>query len=408
MTSSREAGDDGYAAVRALLARDPAAFPDPPALAAAAGMEPEALERVVLLHAHLTPAALLLRARVAAARRRLLETAEPVRDAGVAAGFSSAAAFERALVAATGLTPAAYRALRDGPAFVLRLPAGYRTEDPLGYHGRDADGVSERVRANGIVKPLMLPSGRVGVLTIELEPGAARCALDVGGGACGPEETAYAHDVALRMLGLDGDPAAFERSLADGDPLRAHVAKRTGLRIPRTATVFESLAWAIVGQQVHLGFAIKLRRTLCTLAGHAAPHGLRTHPRASDVAALDPADLGRARFSRAKASTLVDTARELGDAPIEALPDGSALDARATLIARRGIGPWTANYVLMRGCGFADSLPLGDAGLRAALRRLHGLAAGPDPAQTEALMAPYAPFRTYATAHLWASLDDPA
>lgn len=62
----------------------------------------------------------------------------------------------------------------------------------------------------------------------------------------------------------------------------------------------------------------------------------------------------------------------------------------------------------MRGCGFADSLPLGDAGLRAALRRMHGLNAGPDPARTEALMAPYAPFRTYATAHLWASLEDPA
>lgn len=400
--------DDGFASVCAQIARDPSAIPDPRALAAAAGMAPATLERVVLLHGHLTPAALLMRARVAAARRRLLETAEPVPDVGAAVGFASDAAYRQTFLATTALSPAGYRALRDAPAFVLRLPAGYRIADPLGYHGRDADGVSERVRANVIVKPLALPSGRVGVLTMELEPGTVRCALEVSGGASAPEETAYAHDVALRMLGLDGDPAAFERSLAAGDPLRAHVAKRAGLRIPRTATVFESLAWAIVGQQVHLRFAIELRRTLCTLAGRPAPHGLRAHPRASDVAALDPADLGRARFSRAKATTLVDTARELGDAPIEALPRGSALDARDTLLARRGIGPWTANYVLMRGCGFADSLPLGDAGLRAALRRMHGLDAGPDPARTEALMAPYAPFRTYATAHLWASLEDPA
>lgn len=171
-------------------------------------MEPQSLERLVLLHAQLSPAALLLRARVAAARRRLLETADPVTEVGVAAGFSSQAAYRRAFLAATGLAPDAYRALRTGSDFVLRLPAGYRIADPLTYHGRDEDGVSERVRGRTIVKPLGLPGGRVGVLTIELAPRAARCARSPGG--------------------------------------------------------------------------------------------------ASDVAALDPADLGRARFSRAKATTLVD------------------------------------------------------------------------------------------------------
>lgn len=206
-------------------------------------MEPQSLEHLVLLHAQLTPAALLLRARVAAARRRLLETADPVTVVGVAAGFSSQAAYRRAFLAATGLAPDAYRALRTGSDFVLRLPAGYRIADPLTYHGRDEDGVSERVRGRTIVKPLGLPGGRVGVLTIELAPRAARGAL-------------------------------------------------------------------------------------CALAGRRVRRG-RARPRRSGPRAL----------SRAKATTLVDTARELGDAPIEALAGGSALHARDTLLARRGIGP---------------------------------------------------------------------
>ena len=89
---------------------------------------------------------------------------------------------------------------------------------------------------------------------------------------------------------------------------------------------------------------------------------------------------------------------------METFPLGDPAEAAARLSAVRGIGPWTTHYVLMRGCGFPDCMPLGDAGLTLALQRHHGLDHRPDARETAALMAPFAPFRSLATFHLWASL----
>src|SRR5262249_50230382 len=126
-------------------------------------------------------------------------------------------------------------------------------------------------------------------------------------------------------------------------------------------------------------------------------------------ARLDPADLTRRQFSRGKAEYLLNAARAIatGELPLDELADGTATRAEQRLLALRGIGPWTAQYVLLRPCGFADRLPRGDAGLLAALVRYFALDARPDAAGMRALMAPFAPHRSLATVHLWASLAEP-
>ena len=68
------------------------------------------------------------------------------------------------------------------------------------------------------------------------------------------------------------------------------------------------------------------------------------------------------------------------------------------------MGPWTTHYVLMRGCGFGDCVPLGDAGLTLALQRQFALERRPSVRETADAMAPFAPYRSLATFHLWASL----
>ena len=66
-----------------------------------------------------------------------------------------------------------------------------------------------------------------------------------------------------------------------------------------------------------------------------------------------------------------------GKLDIESLGEGSAIAAEKALTAQRGIGIWTARYVLMRG-GFADAAPVGDSALATALQRLHKLPERPD------------------------------
>jgi 3-methyladenine DNA glycosylase/8-oxoguanine DNA glycosylase len=127
------------------------------------------------------------------------------------------------------------------------------------------------------------------------------------------------------------------------------------------------------------------------------------------VARLEPAELLRRQLSRNKVETLLGLARaaSAGELALDPLAERPAGQIEETLLARRGVGPWTAHYVMLRGFGLADCVPVGDAGLTLALQRFFALPARPGPAETRALMAPFAPHRSLATFHLWTSLGDP-
>jgi AraC family transcriptional regulator of adaptative response / DNA-3-methyladenine glycosylase II len=73
---------------------------------------------------------------------------------------------------------------------------------------------------------------------------------------------------------------------------------------------------------------------------------------------------------------------------------------RAALLALPGVGPWTADTVLMRALGDADAFLPGDLGVVAAARRL-GL---PDrPRELERRSRAWSPYRAYAVQYLWAT-----
>jgi AraC family transcriptional regulator of adaptative response / DNA-3-methyladenine glycosylase II len=396
----------GLAELMARVRQAPGRFGTVAALAGSAGLDVPALDRLFLVHAHRDASTWLAEARVQAACGLLLGGSGPVWAAGEACGFPSPGAFQSLFLAFTGFSPDDCQAL-GGPGqpagFTLALPAGYREEDMLAYHGRDPLSLSERVEGRTLVKAMAV-AGRGVVLEMAFQGDAVRCRV-LAPDAPGPALLAAVHRRAVRMLGLGTDPAAFERFVA-GTDLRPLVASRPGLRIPLTADVWESLVWAILGQQVNLAFAYTMRRRLTELCGERTVLGLQVHPTAAAVAALDPAELKPLQFSRSKAEYVIGLARQVatGALPLEDLPEGAATSAALRLAAERGIGPWTTHYVLMRGCGFGDCVPLGDAGLTLALQRHYQLDHRPTVKETAAFMAPFAPHRSLATFHLWASL----
>jgi AraC family transcriptional regulator of adaptative response / DNA-3-methyladenine glycosylase II len=346
---------------------------------------------------------------VAAACRSLLAGDEGVLDVAFAVGFESASAFHQAFRAVTRLRPGQYRRLAREDSFTLALPADFRADLTLAFLGRDPESPTERAEGGRrLRRALALPEGTA-LLHVEVAGDEARCRLEAAA-TLSASSRAAAHATALRLLGLDGDPRPFEKRLR-GRPAVAHLVDgRRGLRIPQSATPFEALTWAIVGQQVNLPFAYRLRQRLIARAGRPAGGGLTAHPTAAEVARLDPADLARLQFSRRKAEYLVDAARAVaaGALPLAELAGGPATDLEEALRGLRGVGPWTARYVMLRGCGFADCVPVGDSGLTAALARFFALATRPGPAETEELMLPFAPYRSFATTHLWTSLGGPA
>ena len=378
----------------------PEQFADVGALASAAGVSQTKLAELFRAHAHLAPAQWLRRERVRQAARALLAGEGKVVDVGFDAGFESESVFHRQFLALTRMTPGAYRALAGAEVFLLQLPAGYRAQEVLAYHARDPEGVCEKSEGNRIWKALLTEDGPV-VLEISLEREGAWARVHADR-RCGPAAMAFLHEAALRMLGLNNEVTGFETRHA------AFAAPRRGLRLPAIPTGFDALAWAIIGQQINIKFAVSLRRELIVLAGERVGT-MRTHPSPERVAGIALTQLRARRYSGSKAGYLIDAAAAVarGELDIEGLPRGSAVAAEKRLTARRGIGLWTARYAMLRG-GFADAAPIGDSALATALQRLHRLPERPAQQEAAALMARFAPWRSLATMHLWTSLKEEA
>jgi AraC family transcriptional regulator of adaptative response / DNA-3-methyladenine glycosylase II len=384
----------------------PHEFFDAPALARAAGVSLTKLGDLFRQHAHLAPAAWLRREHVRAAARQLLQTSDRVVEVGYAAGFESESVFHRQFLMLTRMTPGAYRAMNGASMFLLHLPGGYRPQEILAYHARDPESPCERVNGNCILKALRTSQGPV-ALELSLESEGAWAKVH-GIDKMNRDTAALLHASALHMLGLNNEITAFETRMAKHQRFASLVGKRKGLRVPAVPTGFDGLCWAIIGQQVNVKFAGALRREILNLAGEKVGD-MRTHPTPEKLVDLGAARLANLRYSRAKAEYLVGAAREVAESrlDIEGLSDRSAIAAEKKLTSIRGIGKWTARYTMLRG-GFADAAPVGDSALATVLQRVHSLNERPDADDVEALMQDFAPHRSLATCHLWASYRDAA
>jgi len=389
------------AVFRALLERvtaEPAAFPDPSSMARSAGIPVRKLRELLSDHAHLAPEAWLGRLRARKAATDLLTTRRKLPEIAADAGFANENEFAAEFLSEMRMTAAAYRALGRSSSFQIPLPQAYRPGEVLAYHARDPEGLTERSAGNQIWKALTTADGPV-VLQLTLD--SSHVSVQVNSDhRIGRESMAALHTDALHMLGLVNRIDQFERKHA------AFVQPRRGLRLPLIPRGFDALCWAITGQQINLKFASALRRSMIGLAGQKVGHMI-THPTADALADITVPALAALRYSGSKARYLIDAAAAVakGELDVENLTLGSAVAAQEALISQRGVGIWTARYVLMRR-GFADSAPVGDSALATALQRLHDLPERPDAQDTERLMSRFAPNRSLASMHLWTLLKE--
>jgi AraC family transcriptional regulator of adaptative response / DNA-3-methyladenine glycosylase II len=412
--------DDFYAgraplrdALLAALQRarsSPAEFASVGAFARAIGTGATKALELCRAHLHRPPAEVLLAARLGHARRALQATDRRVLDIALDAGFEGSSAFHANFRARFGTTPRGYRALLDGVQFALALPEPHATAAAFAYQTRDPESPCERGDERAFAKALVL-AGRAALLDLRRAGARVHVAVRCGDGrAPGRAVMAAAHAAVVRMLRLDLDPAAGERALSRDPRLRPHVRRHRGLRPWGTATPFECVVWAILGQQVHLSFAQQLRAALVRRCGPpvggtvgAQSGGLVAHPDAAAVAALAVDDLLALQCSRQKAECLLAVARAVatGTLDLDALAAGAADVALAALQEHRGIGPWTANYVALRGLLFPDCLPVGDSALATAAASVFELPERPDGERLAALAARFSPHRGLFTFHLW-------
>jgi DNA-3-methyladenine glycosylase II len=236
-------------------------------------------------------------------------------------------------------------------------------------------------------------------------PDAPRLSIVLAGGRIDQPAEALARSALDRLLGLSVDLLPFA-AMAAPDPLLGPLAARLrGLKPPRFPTVFEALVNGVACQQLSLAMGIHLLNRLAADRGRAtsaSPEGPRAFPDPEDLAALEPDDLKRHGFSSAKARTIIETARAVvaGDLDLEALQgleDGLAIEHLTSL---RGVGRWTAEYVLLRGLGRLHVFPGDDVGAHNKLRRLFGIDTPLDHEAVGRLVARWHPYAGVVYFHL--------
>lgn len=229
----------------------------------------------------------------------------------------------------------------------------------------------------------------------------------------GPADERYTHagvDMAVRVLGATQDIRPFHE-MAARDPFLAPVAARLkGLHVPQTVSLFEALVLAILGQQISAQVAKILRTKLVDALGaeiETATGRIRAFPSPESIARAGHGMLVGLGFGPRKASYVLDICERAETGRLNLMRIMSADDAAAAeagLLEIPGVGPWTAQWVLIRALGYPDAFPAGDLVLRKILTKLAGLDRLMTTEAAAQFAATWAPYRSLVTAYLFAAV----
>jgi DNA-3-methyladenine glycosylase II len=191
--------------------------------------------------------------------------------------------------------------------------------------------------------------------------------------------------------------------------LKELVKKYYGYRIVGQPDLFESLVWAVLGQQINLGFAYTLKQRFVEQFGEKIihdGHNFFHFPTPQRVTEISVDELLRLQFSNQKARYTIGIAEAFASGVVskEKLSGLPLLEAKEELMKIKGIGNWTANYGLMKTFRYPDAFPLEDAGLHNAIKNQLGLATKPSHEQVKKIFKKYKGWEAYATLYLWKSL----
>jgi AraC family transcriptional regulator of adaptative response / DNA-3-methyladenine glycosylase II len=372
-----------------------------PGLAARLGYTARHLTRVLVAELGAGPLALARAHRAQSARTLLVSTDLPVADVAFASGFSSIRQFNDTIAAVYERTPSQLRATRRagglvaapddsagaGTAISLRLPA----RAPF-----DGAGLL-RFLADHAVAGLETGDDDVFERRVRLPHGSATVRLSLDGDAgvrCDATIDRIADVATLvarirHFLDLDADSAAIDTALAGDPALAPLVAARPGLRLPGSLDPEETLFRTLVGQQISVPAA---RTVLGRITAELGGDGL--FPTAAQIAG----STGVIRGPASRVRTILGAAEAAADGTLSLDVATPVDEFTARLVALPGIGPWTAGYLAMRILGNPDVLLSSDLVVLQSAARI-GL---PSTARDLAVRGTrWAPWRSYATLHLW-------
>jgi DNA-3-methyladenine glycosylase II len=288
----------------------------------------------------------------------------------------------------------------------LFVPEEFNFEENLKYLSRSSNECLFKIKDERIYK----------ALPIEKET----LIIEVSGG--------YKNVITVRFLGNPSPPKSIREAVAlyvqewfdlgrdlrpfydmakSDELLRKAVESFYGLRNMGIPDLFEALCWGILGQQINLTYAYTLKRRLVESFGRCVEYEGEAYwifPTPEDIAKLIVSDLEGLKMTVKKCEFLIGVAQLMagGELSKEHLMNTVNVKAAEKMLVKiRGIGPWTANYVLMRCLRFPSAFPIDDVGLHNAIKLLLGTEKKPSKEEILKLSAQWKGWESYATFYLW-------
>jgi DNA-3-methyladenine glycosylase II len=199
---------------------------------------------------------------------------------------------------------------------------------------------------------------------------APRLQVTLSGARLRPEYKQQAKIIVTKMLGLRMDLAPFYEMASRDPKLSSLVEKFRGIKPPRFPSIFETLANAFALQQFSLTVGIELLNRLIRACGLSLKQDDGTtqyaFPRPQDLLKLDPSAIRELGFSGSKVRAFLELSENVVSGRVdftslERMDNGTVV---SSLLELRGVGRWTAEYVLLRGLAPLDVFPGDDVGAR--------------------------------------------
>jgi DNA-3-methyladenine glycosylase II len=288
----------------------------------------------------------------------------------------------------------------------LPLPSEYDYDRNLEFLKRSPRELLHVVENNFVIKVIKYGDEKI---LFRIRPGEQKLILEFMNGDPSEAGKRYTKNFVTEWFDLETDLRPFYKMAAKDNLLKDLVKKFYGYRIMGQPDLFESIIWAVLGQQINVQFAFTLKSRFVEQFGERLFWNNESYflfPEAAIVAGLTDDVLLPLQFSRQKSKYTIGIAEVFASGEIskEKLKGLTLEEAKEKLMKIKGIGNWTANYALMKTFRYPDAFPLEDAGVHNAIKNLKKMGRKPTLEETKKVFKKYKGWEAYATLYLWKSL----
>ncbi|UOQ95338.1 DNA-3-methyladenine glycosylase [Halobacillus shinanisalinarum] len=288
---------------------------------------------------------------------------------------------------------------------IVPTPLDFNLDQCLVYLNRSNQEVLHKVNGKKLTKLLKINESP---LLIEITSGENALTVEFPFGTPSQEKGVAVYSYIWDWFDLGRNLEGFYKMANEDLILQNIVPKHSGLRIVGIPDLFEALTWAVIGQQINLTFAYTLKKRFVEHFGEKLEHQdeeFWLYPRSETIAALTVNDLKGLQFTTRKAEYVIGIAKAIVSREItkQGLLQLDYSDMKNRLMKLRGVGEWTADYVMMRCLHQTSAFPAADIGIHHALRKQFGLDRKPSTNYVEKLSWNWGEWRAYAAFYLWRS-----